>query len=79
MRSTTIITALDTTAASLAVAGPAAVGTVLVEQARPFSVDAAKGSRLQAGARRSGVAHRDESPSVRVRGGAIRPHGGAAV
>ncbi|HEV2821094.1 MAG TPA: hypothetical protein VGW11_11355 [Solirubrobacteraceae bacterium] len=43
MRSKTIITALAATAASLAVAGPAAAQTVLVEQARPFSVDAAKG------------------------------------
>ncbi len=43
MRSKTIITALAATAASLAVAGPAAAQTVLVEQERPFSVDAAKG------------------------------------
>lgn len=40
MPSKTLMTAL---AASLAVAGPAAAATVLVEQARPFSVDAAKG------------------------------------
>ncbi len=43
MRSKTIITALAATAASLAVAGPAAAATVLVEQERPFSVDAAMG------------------------------------
>lgn len=43
MRSKSIITALAATAATLAVAGPAAAQTVLVEQAHPFSVDAAKG------------------------------------
>ena len=43
MSSKTIITALAATALSVAVAGPAAAETVLVEQARPFSVDAAKG------------------------------------
>ena len=43
MPSKTLISALASSAASLAVAGPAAAATVLVEQARPFSVDAAKG------------------------------------
>lgn len=44
MRSRIIIAALATTAASLAAAGgSASAATVLVEQARPFGVDAAKG------------------------------------
>jgi hypothetical protein len=44
MRSTTtLITALAAAAGSLAAAGPAAAATVLVEQERPFSVDAAMG------------------------------------
>ncbi len=42
MRSKTVITAL-TTAATLGLAGPAAAQTVLSEQPRPFSVDAAPG------------------------------------